>query len=409
MLRTVGNEYGQLHVQAIDTAQLNELDWDDRVEIILDTLNELANEPEIVLTPQGPRALRVRQGLPHLEDGQDFSTVLKGASLERSFSGGLTKLEWVTKTRGELEPHEVEIKVAATGLNYRDVMWAMGLLPEEALETGFAGPSLGLECSGYISRVGAEITDLIIGDAVLAFGPACFSSHLISDASWVTKLPDEMAVEDAAALPVAYFTAHYALETLGRLQPEDTVLIHGGAGGVGLAAIAVAQKIGARVIATAGSPVKQQFLKDLGVEHVLSSRDTSFVKNIRCLTHDQGVDVVLNSLAGQAMSDSMDLLKPYGRFLELGKQDFYANTHVGLRALKNNISYFGIDVDSLLADRPDMARRVFREVMDAMDRGGLPASALHVVQRRSDRRSFPLDAAFWSHRQNRCRTAVFGI
>ncbi|CUJ17446.1 type I polyketide synthase [Cognatishimia activa] len=372
MLRTIGNEFAQIRIQAIDIAQVEPLEWSEQSEIIVNTLDALPDESEIVLTPNGPLALRVRQGLPQLEDGQNISALPEGASLERSVSGGLAKLEWTSKTRRDLEPTEVEIEVAATGLNYRDVMWAMGLLPEEALETGFAGPTLGLECSGHVSRVGSQVADVSVGDAVLAFGPACFSSHLISDQSWVTKLPEDLPVDDAAALPVAYFTAHYALETLGQLQPEDTVLIHGGAGGVGLAAIAVAQKIGATVIATAGSPVKQQFLRELGVEHVLSSRDTTFVREIRRLTDSRGVDVVLNSLAGQAMSDSLELLRPYGRFLELGKQDYYANTHVGLRALKNNISYFGIDVDSFLADRPDMARRVFKDVMDAMSSGEYP-------------------------------------
>lgn len=373
MLRTVGNEFGQLPLQVIDSAPLEDLDWALRSDIILNTLTSLTAESEVVLTPEGPLALRVRQGLPRFDYRQDLSSVPSGTRLERAPSGGLTKLEWTPKIRRELDPSEVEIQVAATGLNYRDVMWSMGLLPEEALETGFAGPTLGLECSGHVSRVGSQVTDVAVGDAVLAFGPACFSSHLISDQSWVTKLPDDMAVEDAAALPVAYFTAHYALETLGRLQPEDTVLIHGGAGGVGLAAIAVAQKIGAKIIATAGSPVKQQLLRDLGVDYVFSSRDTTFVKDIRRLTDSRGVDVVLNSLAGQAMSDSLELLRPYGRFLELGKQDYYANTHVGLRALKNNISYFGIDVDSFLADRPDMARRVFQDVMEAMSSGDYPA------------------------------------
>ncbi|WP_370231849.1 SDR family NAD(P)-dependent oxidoreductase [Cognatishimia sp.] len=372
MLRTIANEHPDLPIQALDTAALTDCDWTEKRANLEAALDTLAQEPEVILYPSGPKALRVRQGLPPLTDSNEISTVPLETYLERAVSGGLAKLSWTARPRRELAPQEVEVEVAATGLNYRDVMWAMGLLPEEALENGFAGPTLGLECAGHVSRIGRDVSDLKVGQSVLAFGPSCFASHLISDQAWVAALPEGIPAQDAAALPVAYFTAHYALMTLARLDADDTVLIHGGAGGVGLAAIAVAQKAGARIIATAGSPVKQQLLKELDVDHVLSSRDASFVQVVRRITDGKGVDVVLNSLAGQAMSDSLGLLRPYGRFLELGKQDYYANTHVGLRALKDNVSYFGVDIDSFLADRPKAARRVFAEVVEGLTSGDYP-------------------------------------
>ncbi len=227
-------------------------------------------------------------------------------------------------------------------------------------------------------KVGAKVTKVALGDHVIAFGPSSFSTHRIIEDTWVTAIPKTLPLAQAATLPVSYFTAQYALGYLARLQAGETVLIHGGAGGVGLAAIAVAQRIGAQIIATAGSPVKQNLLAELGVEHVLSSRDLRFASEIREITDGQGVDVVLNSLAGPAMEASLGLLRPYGRFLELGKQDYYGNTSVGLRALKDNITYHGIDVDSLIAQRPEIAKTVFQDLMGHVANGDYPPLPMSV-------------------------------
>ncbi len=373
VMRTASNEYPALQMRMIDTAALTANKPSGLVEVMRAVDAQAPGESEIVLTQTGVRALRVVQGLapPALND-PDLADQT-GLKLVAHLSPRLNAMRWKPFVRPAPGRGEVEIEIAATGLNYRDVMWGMGLLPEEALENGFAGPTLGFECAGRVARVGKGVRDLAPGDRVLAFGPACFASHLVAAREWVTRLPEGLSLDQAAALPVAYFTAHYALCTLGGLQAGETVLIHGGAGGVGLAAIAVAQKNNARVIATAGSPVKQNYLRQLGVDHVIFSRDPGFATQVRALGAGNGVDVVLNSLAGQAMEQSLELLRPYGRFLELGKQDFYSNTNIGLRSLKDNISYHGVDVDHVLAHRPELARRVFGEVVASLADGSYPA------------------------------------
>jgi phthiocerol/phenolphthiocerol synthesis type-I polyketide synthase C len=370
MLRTVANEVPGLVLRLIDPAGAADVEDMTLSDLLRAAMPGATEETEIVLRPGGIDALRVVQGLPQgaaVTPGDPT-----GARLVLPTSGRLDDLTWQACPRPAPGPGEVEIEIAATGLNYRDVMWAMGLLPEEALETGFAGPTLGLECAGQVVRVGAGVTALAPGDRVMAFGPACLSTHLLMHQDWVTRLPATISLDQAAALPVAYFTAFHALVTLGRLQAGETIVIHGGAGGVGLAAVAIARDRGARIIATAGSPVKQTLLRKLGVDHVLSSRSNDFADQVRALTDGAGVDMVLNSLFGQAMEQSLSLLRPFGRFLELGKQDYYANTAIGLRALKDNITYFGIDVDSYLAARPDAARRDFAEVMAALAQGRYP-------------------------------------
>jgi phthiocerol/phenolphthiocerol synthesis type-I polyketide synthase C len=157
------------------------------------------------------------------------------------------------------------------------------------------------------------------------------------------------------------------------------VLIHGAAGGVGIAAIQVAKWLGAEIYATAGSDEKRDFLRLLGVDHIFDSR--SLLLPTRSSNRPgQGVDVVLNSLAGEAINRNFQVLKPFGRFLELGKRDFYENTKVGLRPFRNNISYFGIDADQLMLVRPELTRRLFAEIMALFADGVLHPLPYHTFE-----------------------------
>src|SRR5262249_27649416 len=189
----------------------------------------------------------------------------------------------------------------------------------------------------------------------------------------VGALPDGMSAEAASTIPVAFLTAYYGLVHLGRLGQGQTVLIHGGAGAVGLAAIQIARHLGATVIATAGSEEKRAFLRSYGGDLVCNSRTLSFADEVAEFTAGKGIDVVLNSLAGEAMVRSVDCLRPFGRFVELGKRDFYANTHLGLRPLRRNLSYFAVDIDQLIVEHKELARRLFEQIMRLFAEGELVA------------------------------------
>ncbi|MCA0304281.1 MAG: SDR family NAD(P)-dependent oxidoreductase, partial [Proteobacteria bacterium] len=232
-------------------------------------------------------------------------------------------------------------------------------------------PRLGLECAGTISAVGDGVEDLRVGDRVVAFVSGGFASHAIAPAFAVSRLPATVDLTAAASLPVAYLTAYYALVHLAGLKRDETVLIHGGAGAVGLAALALARHVGARVIATAGSEEKRALLGHLGADIVLNSRTLAFADDVAALTGGRGVDVVLNSLSGEAMIRSMDCLRPFGRFLELGKRDFYANTPLGLRPFRRNLSYFGIDIDQLIGEQQALAQRLFGDLLALLADGTL--------------------------------------
>lgn len=281
--------------------------------------------------------------------------------------GRLGTLRWEAAPDRAPGPGEVAIAVEAAGLNFRDLMWAQGLLPEEVLEAGFAGPTLGMECAGTVTAVGPGVA-IRPGTRVFGFAPAALAARAITRVEAIAPLPDGLSAEEAATIPVAFLTALHALESCAALQAGETVLIHGGAGGVGLAALQVAQQIGARVAMTAGSPAKRAFLRAAGAELVLDSRDPGFADALRA-QWPEGVDVVLNSLAGDAMERSLSLVKPFGRFVELGKRDYVENRRAPIRPLRRNASYFAVDVDELPRARPGVAARLLGQVRDRLQDG----------------------------------------
>lgn len=285
--------------------------------------------------------------------------------------GRLERLYWkpIEAPLPELKGDEIRVAVKATGLNFRDVMWAMGMLPDDALENGFSGPTMGLEAAGVVTAVGPDVRELKAGDEVVAFAPACFSSVITTTEGAAAKKPSTLSFAEAASVPVAFFTAWYAIHWLGRAKKGEKILIHGAAGGVGLAAVQVAALLGLEVYATAGSDAKRTLLSRLGVKHVYNSRSLAFGEEIRRDTNGRGVDLVLNSLAGDGAEKSLDLLAPLGRFLELGKRDFYADSAMFVRPFRRNISYFGIDADQILVDAPELAHELFAEVLGHFETG----------------------------------------
>jgi NADPH:quinone reductase-like Zn-dependent oxidoreductase/acyl carrier protein len=196
-------------------------------------------------------------------------------------------------------------------------------------------------------------------------------THAVTPACLVQPKPANLSFEQAATIPIAFLTAYYALNTLGRIRRGERVLIHAAAGGVGLAAVQLAQLAGAEIFATAGSDEKRAMLHTLGVQHVMDSRSLDFAKEIITQTGGQGVDLALNSLAGAALHKTLSILAPYGRFLEIGKRDIYQNTHLGLEPFQKNLSYFAIDLDRMARERPGLLGDLFAEVADLLQQGAI--------------------------------------
>jgi phthiocerol/phenolphthiocerol synthesis type-I polyketide synthase C len=354
-LRVAQNEYSGLQLRCIGVAGGAGVAGQLERELI-----SASPEREVFFAGEDRWVFRIESASD--ERACDEQQPARSVSLTTSRIGHRAFLSWTATDRGAPKAGEVEIEVSASGVNFRDVMWHLHLLPEEALEDGYVGPKLGMECAGTIVRVGAGVETLKPGDRVAAFASGAFASHVVVPAFAVMRLPHDMSSEAAATLPVAFLTAYYSLFHLSRLSRGQTILIHGAAGGVGLAAIQLALQCGAKVIATAGTEGKRALLRNIGVDLVCNSRSLAFADEILAYTHGKGVDVVLNSLAGEAMVRSFDCVKPFGRFVELGKRDFYANTHIGLKPFRRNVSYFAVDVDQLIGERRGIAQRLFGRI-----------------------------------------------
>ncbi|MEV5593826.1 SDR family NAD(P)-dependent oxidoreductase [Streptomyces sp. NPDC052496] len=355
--RTVSNEYPDLTVKRLSLQRTGDPTAD--AQRVVQELLTATDETELALTSAGRFVPRLTE-LPS-PTGTRPGDGCRAYTLDVRNPGLSYDLAWRETTPPTVGPGQVAVAVRAAALNYRDIMQATGLLPAEAEEITGGQAGLGLECSGVVTAVGDGVTALCVGDRVLALAPDSLSTHTVTSEHAAGRIPDTMTFADAVTLPVAFLTVHYSFARLARPAAGETVLVHGGAGGVGLAALQYARRCGARVIATAGSAAKRDLLRRLGAEHVLDSRSLAFADDIRRLTGGRGVDVVLNSLAGEAAARSLELLTHGGRFVELGKRDIYENRPLLLRPFRKNITFHAVDLFGLLQD-PRLAREQFAEV-----------------------------------------------
>lgn len=261
----------------------------------------------------------------------------------------------------EPQPDEITIEVKAASLNFRDVMLATGSLPEPAIKDGLFGSDFGLECSGIITKLGSQVNGVKIGDKVMAIARNCFAGKVNAKAGFAVKIPRSISLQKAAGLPMAYLTAYYSLVKIAGLQHGEKVLIHAAAGGVGIAAVNIARKLGAEIYATA-SKEKHAFLRECGIKHIYDSRSPEFYDCIMRDTQGVGVDVVLNSLSGPLLTQSLKSLAPGGRFIEIGKKDLYQNKWIGLELLADNSSYAVVDIDRLLVQKPQLMQQCLQDI-----------------------------------------------
>nr|QDA77044.1 polyketide synthase [Jahnella sp. MSr9139] len=259
-----------------------------------------------------------------------------------------------------LAPGQVRIAVHAAGLNFRDVLNALGMYPGEA------GP-LGLEGAGIVTEVGPEVTHLAPGDRVMGLFRAAFGPLAVADHRLVTRMPAGWSFIKAAAVPVVFLTAYYGLVDLGQLQPGERLLVHAASGGVGMAAVQLARHLGAEVFGTA-SPSKWDVLRDLGFDddHLASSRTVDFEQHFLRSTGGRGMDVVLDSLAREFVDASLRLLPRGGRFIEMGKTD--VRTPEAVAADHRGVAYQAFE---LMEAGPDRIQRMLTELVSLFERGVL--------------------------------------
>lgn len=273
-------------------------------------------------------------------------------------------------------PGQVQVEAKAVSLNFRDLMIAMGRYPASP-----GVPSLmGSDYAGVVTACGPGVTRFREGDRVVALsaGTVAADGTLQSDAhlvavptlveDQVAPMPDGMSFESAAGIPTVFLTSYYALCTVARLQRGERVLIHSATGGVGLSAIAIARWVGAEIFATAGTPEKRAMLATLGIDGAMDSRSSRFADEILERTGGEGIDVVLNTLSGDGAARSLDLLRFFGRFLQVGKADIAEGTLLNLAPFAKGLTYAAIDL-SLFMREPGRLAGLLREVMEHIRQG----------------------------------------
>lgn len=304
----------------------------------------MAPKPEPQQFRQADRSLQLKIGTPGLLDSIFFAD----------------DKEMTT----DLHPNDIQIEVKATGMNFKDVMIVLGQVP--------FNHDIGVECSGIVSAVGSEVSHFSVGDRVCAMTEGGYANQVRLNSLWATKISPAIDFVDSASIVVVFCTAYHAIFDIGRLSEGESILIHAAAGGVGQAAIMLAQMIKAEVFVTIGSTEKKDFLMNtygIPEDHIFSSRDISFQQELMDITGQRGVDVVLNSTTGDILQQSWQCLAPFGRFLEIGQRDMVQDTYISMRKFLDSVLFAGVDVGNLGRTKPAVFNKLLAKVVNLYESG----------------------------------------
>ncbi len=291
-----------------------------------------------------------------------FSQLGRPLKLEVGVPGMLNTLQFVDDPDAikDLKEEEVEIVVKALGLNFVDIIIAMGQISDTVL---------GAEYSGVVTRVGKNVTRCKPGNRVVTWRVECHNNYVQNPESIVQLIPDDISYESAASIPIIYCTVYYSLYHVARLQKGESILIHSAAGGVNQAAIILAKHLGANIFTTVEK--KNLIIEQYGIpnDHIFYSRDLGFVKGIMRMIDKHGVDVVLNSLAGEALRETWHCIAMFGRFVELGKKDMVGNTGLDMAPVLCNVTFSSVNLYGIYRQNILLASKIFEEVMSLMRQG----------------------------------------
>ncbi len=334
----------------------------DDVDAILAELKAVTLEPQVARR-QGERLVA---RLAHNHTPKDVLS--EPYALTLTERGVLDNIAFTPLKRRAPGVGEIEVEVLASGLNFRDVLNVLGMYP------GDPGAP-GTEIAGVVTTVGEGVTAVKVGDSVVGIAAHAFDSHVITRPEMVVAKPDRLSFAEAATIPVAFLTAHYGLHHLAHIKPGARVLIHAAAGGVGLAAVQIALRMGAEVFGTAGSPEKRAFLTSLGVQHLHNSRTLDFADEIQRLTAGRGVDIVLNALADDFISKSVGVLAEDGCFLEIGKRGIWTPEKFAMARPRGR--YFAYDLSTVVLTDVPLWASMLHDVVASFGSGELWPLPLH--------------------------------
>lgn len=333
-------------------------------KLLWSELAQAETEREIALRGEARYAQRITRGLPVLDQKLDNSVPMRLQTMER---GMLDSLKMVPFTLPPCGPGEVLIEVKGAGMNFRDVLKALALYPAETPDARIFGDEVG----GIVVAKGENVDHVAVGDRVFGLAVYGLATHTMARGGDIRRIPDGMSFEEAATIPVVFMTAWHAMKNVAHMQRGETILVQAGAGGVGMAAIQIALHLGVEVIATAGSATKRALLETMGVKHVIDSRRGDFAAAVMELTNRRGVDVVLNSLAAEAIPMGLSCLAEFGRFIEIGKRDIYQNSRIPLWPLRKNASFHVVAMDAVFSGDEKLTRKLLGEIAALLEKKAL--------------------------------------
>ncbi|WP_238372611.1 type I polyketide synthase [Heliomarina baculiformis] len=349
----VASERPEIHCVRID---LDPRVSDSEIEQLFLSVSNPDDEDQTAFRGDSRYAARLAPGRTLASAGEE------SVMLDITKRGMLENLTLTKVNRVPPGPEQIEVRVRATGVNFRDVLNTLGMYP------GDPGP-LGSECAGVVTALGPDVTEFAIGDKVVAMADRSFATYVTVNTALVVPKPSNLTMAQAAGVPVAYLTAGYALKTLGNVKPGQKVLIHAITGGVGMAATQIALNMGARVFGTAGTPEKRALALELGAEAAGDSRSLSFVSDLTDATDGTGFDFVLNSLGGEFIPASLGLLSESGCFVEIGKTDEWDQARIDKEYPGR--SYHQLYLGDITAADAGLVRGLLQEVYDQMAKGAL--------------------------------------
>ncbi|KAJ5973964.1 polyketide synthase [Penicillium waksmanii] len=276
--------------------------------------------------------------------------------------GRLDALHWARQETGSLNGDNVEIETYAAGLNFRDVLCAMGIV--EAPKNKF-----GYEAAGIVRCTGPKVKDIKVGDRVMFITRAAFGTQVVVSEDLCEPIPSGLSFEDAAAMPCVFATSIYSLFNIGNLKKGQSVLIHSACGGVGLSAIQLAQMVGAEIYTSVGSEEKVKYLMGtfgLPRNRIFNSRNISFVADIMRETNGEGVDLALNSLSGELLHATWKCVAAFGKMVEIGKRDLEGSGKLDMSAFLANRSYCCLDLDQICFTRPTIAKGLLKNIVNLL-------------------------------------------
>jgi NADPH:quinone reductase-like Zn-dependent oxidoreductase len=290
-------------------------------------------------------------------------------TLEIGKRGSLKTLRWVQRPQIQLTGDEVAVEVRAAGMNFKDLLISMGVVDGNMDD----GNGLGCECAGLVTQVGPD-ANFQVGDRVAVLSGDAYSTVLRTSSALCARIPDDLSFEDAATMPCVYATVIHGLLDLARIEKGQTVLIHSGCGGVGIAAIHICRMVGASIFATVGTDDKVDYLVrtfDIPRSHIFNSRSSSFLPDVMRETDGRGVDVVLNSLSGELLHASWKCVAEFGSMVEIGKRDFIGQGRLAMEAFEANRTFYGVELSQIAEKRPSMVKKLLERAMEYVRLGAI--------------------------------------